>query len=365
MQQQIRTVPTGRILASGMALALLLGGVPVGAQSGGQKVTLETGTVIPVILENQLTSNKSRKGDRFTAKLKLTDKSYLGLPAGTRLEGVITEAKAKRDKDPGVLDMEFRTLRMPNGKTYPITSELIGLDNKSVETQDDGRIIAKEGRKRDDTKYIGYGAAAGALFSILGNRGRLSLENLILGSAAGYAAGALTPGKKEPRDVTLKEGTEIGVRLDKPVRFTPTDAETIPDEDRAPLTPGKENQSEYGFAVLIGDNNVVFSSTAKPFQAGTTWMLPVKAVLDAAYIRYKYNQSARSLEIMDGDNSSRVGVGSQVVVMNDGSRKRLDKAVRQVNGSLFAPVRYFELTTGMKANYDESSNTLVFEKRDP
>jgi hypothetical protein len=362
MKQRTTTSQVGRVLASGMALALLVGSVPTSAQNNGQRVTLETGTVIPVVLEDQLTSNKSRKGDRFSAKVKVDDKSYLGLPQGTRLEGIVTEAKAKRDKDPGVLDVEFRTLRLPNGRTYELTSELIGLDNKSVETREDGRIVAKEGHKRDDTKYIGYGAAAGALFSLLGNRGRISIENLILGSAAGYAAGALTKGPKEARDVNLKAGTEIGVRLDKPLRFDRPREDAIPDDDRAPLTPDREDQSQYGFAVMVADQNVVFGQNAKPFQAGNTWMLPVKPMLEAANIRYRYNSSAKTLEVTDSDNPMKVGLGSQIVVLGDGSRKRLDKTVRQVNGTLFAPVRFFELATRLKAGFDNGSNTLVFSE---
>jgi len=363
MLQQTTIFRVGRTLTSGLALALLVGSVPAGAQSGGQRVTLETGTVIPVVLDNQLTSNNSRKGDHFTAQVKIDDKSYLGLPQGTRVEGVVTEAKAKRDKDPGVLDLDFRTLRLPDGKTYPITSGLIGLDNKSVETREDGRIVAKEGHKRDDLKYVGYGAAAGALFSLLGNRGRISIENLILGSAAGYAAGALIKGPKEARDVVLKPGTEVGVRLDKPVRFARPATNEIPDDDRAPLTPDDTARTTDGFAVLMGDRTVVFPQKAQPFQLGDTWMLPVKTMLDTVNIRYKYNNSTRTLEVMDSNNSLKVGVGSQIAVMGDGARRRLDKPVREVNGTLFASVKFFELATQMRAHYDQSSNTLIFNER--
>lgn len=363
MQQQTKRSLVGRTLMSGMALAFLAGGVPALAQSG-ERITLEEGTVIPVTFESQLTSNKSKKGDRFTAKLKLDGKSYLGLPAGTRVEGVVKEAKAKKDKEPGILDLDFHRLRLPDGRSYAITTGLINLDNKSVDTEEDGRIVAKDQHKRDDMKYVGYGAAAGALFSLLGNRGRISIENLVLGSAAGYLAGALTKGPKEARDVVLKPGTEVGVRLDKPLRFDRPDTyEDIPDNDRAPLTPDNEEKISEDFAVLVGDNNIVFNPKAKPFQSGNTWMLPVRSILDAAYVRFRYNASARNVEILDSDNSFKVNLGSQIAVMSNGARRRLDKPVREVNGTLFASVKFFEMATGMQANYDQGSNTLVFSEK--
>lgn len=363
MQQQTKMSLAGRALASGLAMTFLIGSVPVVAQTGG-KITLEAGTVIPVTFDSQLTSNKSQKGDRFTAKVKMDGKSYIGLPQGTVVEGVVTEAKAKKDKEPGVLDLDFKKIRLPDGRAYNITSGMINLDNKSVETDENGRIIAKEGHKRDDTKYIGYGAAAGALFSLLGNKGRISIENLILGSAAGYAAGALIKGPKEARDVVLKPGTEVGVRLDKSVRVDRVNYNDIPDDDRAPLTPDPDSnaRSSDDFAVLVGDNDVAFNPKAKPFQSGSTWMLPVKAVLDAASVRFRYTGSSRKLEVTEGDAPFRVTVGSQIAVMSNGARRRMGATVREVNGTLFAPVKFFELATGMRANYDQSSNTLSFER---
>jgi hypothetical protein len=359
-----RRYNAGRILAAGLSLALLsAGGLSADAQQSRQRrATLEEGTVLPVVLDNQLSSNKSRKGDRFTAKIKTTESSdYLGLPEGTRVEGVVVEALPKKDsKTPGILDLDFRRVRLPDGNSYAINSELIPLDEKSVETKEDGRIVAKPGQKREDLKYVGYGAAAGALISLLGNRGRITIENILLGGLAGFGVGQLIKGPKEARDVVLKPGTEIGLRLVKPLRFTPIDRDDIPEEDRASFVPLDDRASPYDFGVLVNDRNVVFGSKTKPFQSGNTYMLPVRPMLEATNSDFRYNSSNRSVQITDNGQRVRGTVGSRIVILGDGSRRRLSKPLQLVNGELVAPADFFEIATRTKTRYDDSSNTLVF-----
>lgn len=331
-------------------------------QNRPRQVVLEEGTVLPVLLETPLSSNKSRKGDRFTAVIRTSERTtYLGLPQGTRLEGVVVEATPRRDsKTPGILDIEFQRLRMPNGDSYEITTSLIPLDEKSVETQEDGRIVARPGRKREQWKYVGYGAAAGALFSILGNRGRITIENLLLGGLAGLGAGQILRGPQEARDVQLKPGTEIGLRLEKPLRFRPLNEDEIPDEDRAPLAPGKEG-SDVDFGVMVRERNVVFGTRNRPFRAGDTWMLPVRPMLDAMSYQSRYAESTRTLQVTDGNYRVRATVGSRIVVLGDGSRRQMSRPLQLINGELVAPAQFFEIVSRMKARYDEASNTLVFD----
>lgn len=278
------------------------------------------------------------------------------------MEGVVTEATPKRDKKtPGVLDLDFRRLRTPDGNSYALTTGLIPLDEKSVETRDNGRIVAKPGAKREDLKYVGYGAAAGALFSLLGNRGRISIENILLGGLAGLGAGQIIKGPQEARDVQLKPGTEIGLRLEKPLRFTPSDENYIPEEDRASSTPSVDRASDVDFGVMLNDRNVVFGTRTKPFQSGNTWMLPVRAMLETGSYQNRFNSSKRTIEITNGNERVRGTVGSRIVVLGDGSRRRLTKPIQQINGELVAPTDFFEIVSRTKAHYDEGSNTLTFE----
>ena len=198
-----------------MPRCLLLTGAAVSKSAAA--IRLDAGTVIPVTLDRQLTSNGNAKGDHFTATVKGDNASYLGLPAGSVVEGVIREAKAKEGNNPGVLDLAFNHIRLPNGHSYAITGSTIGLDNKSVTKTSNGKIVAKSSSRNNRLTYVGYGAGAGLLASVLSG-GKLHLENIGIGAGLGYLIGSLEKNRKHPNDVSLKAGTKMGVRLDRSLR---------------------------------------------------------------------------------------------------------------------------------------------------
>lgn len=200
--------------------AAIMGSTMIGAiaQSDTRNLALEAGSVIPVKLDNELSSNNTRKGDTFTVTLRNdADAEYYRLPTGTHIEGVVRDVRAKKDKDPGVLDLDFRRLRLPDGHSYAIQGSLIGLDNKSVEKRSDGRLVAKPGHSNDRLTYVGYGAGAGLIVGLLT---KSTLQDTLLGGGLGYLFGSLQKGQTQTRDVDLKPGSELGVRLDQSVTLT-------------------------------------------------------------------------------------------------------------------------------------------------
>src|SRR5437588_426473 len=82
----------------------------------------------------------------------------------------------------------------------------------------DGRLVATNDKSKDRTKFIGIGAGAGLLIGALTKQN--TLASIFLGAGAGYAANEL--GNKKPSDVSLKAGTEFGVRLDRQFTFDTT-----------------------------------------------------------------------------------------------------------------------------------------------
>jgi len=174
--------------------------------------TLPTGSVLKVKLDNTLGSDRSQRGDRFTATL--SDSSGYGLPAGTRVDGVVTEVqRASRDR-PGMLDVDFRQLRLPDGETYRIAGSATSLDSHSVQRTSDGRMVARSTSSKDKTKFIAYGAGAGFLIgSLLGS----NIKGGLLGAAAGYLYGQSHKSSGNGHDVVLNPGTEFGVRMDRQV----------------------------------------------------------------------------------------------------------------------------------------------------
>ena len=179
---------------------------------GRTEMLIEDGTVIPVILDQELSSTDSRNGDRFTATVKSTGSDYAGLPSGTKIQGRVATVRAKEGRNPGMLELDFNRVILPDGRTMAIDGSLMSLDSNSVERKEDGTFVAKSSRKDDRLVYAGYGAGAGLLVGLLTKR---PLEGAILGGVLGYLFGEVQRNNQQAADVRLARGTEFGVRLDR------------------------------------------------------------------------------------------------------------------------------------------------------
>jgi hypothetical protein len=393
-----------RAIAGGSLLVLALTFVPnsVLAQRT-QLTTFDVGTVFPVKLQRELNSKKNEKGDRFKAVVKADADGYSGLPEGTIVEGVVLQAKAKAGKEPGVLDLAFRSIQLPSGKTYDIDGSVIGLDNKSVERTSDGRLVAKKKGKNNRLVYAGYGAGAGALVGLLAG-GKLKLENILIGGALGYLAGSLEKGKSEVNDVTLKEGTEMGVRLERSVRVSTTSLSNRDDSDSesrdrarirrendrdtgsrldrrrdkdegdseakdranirrqqdddagegAPSTPDSDS-----IGVLVEDREVQFSSNASPFNSKGVIMVPASAVADSMGASLKFESSSQRIVLKKGNDRATIGLGSKVMLVNGSRRVVLDGTAKKLNGEYYVPSKFFTLGSRYKVQWDAGSKTVI------
>ncbi|MCW3097227.1 MAG: Copper amine oxidase N-terminal domain [Chthonomonadaceae bacterium] len=193
-----------RSLSALVALIFAIG--PTVAMARPTRTVLPADTVLRVQLDETLSSNHSRPGDHFTATLK--DPSF---PSGTLIRGVVTSVRPANGSTPGRIGVDFQSLEMPNGKRIPIAGTPIALNSKNVKTNGNGRLVAKTHSSPNMGSYIGYGAAGGLVV------GSLFGKNVIgglLGSGVGYLLGQNQAKAARNRDVNLKSGTELGVRLD-------------------------------------------------------------------------------------------------------------------------------------------------------
>ncbi|RYG74152.1 copper amine oxidase N-terminal domain-containing protein [bacterium] len=186
--------------------------------AGLQQISIPEGAVVPVTLDQGLTSATAKVGQQFTATIiseRLGDSEF---PAGSKLQGRVIESRPQQGDEPGTLDLEFRNAVLPDGTTIPLRGELVSLDDKSVQTQN-GRIVAKAGGKNNDRlKVIGIGAAAGFVV------GRVVKKDGILPSLLGALGGYLYSNKKgdKPAEAKVPQGARLGVRLDDDVRYSDT-----------------------------------------------------------------------------------------------------------------------------------------------
>lgn len=177
-------------------------------------------TVVRARLEDDLSTKTARVGDHFSAKLG--NKDYSGLPEGTRFQGVVTDVERPDKKHPGVLDVKIQKAVLPNGTVVPMTGTLASLDDKDVERGSDGRLESRHAKKggKFETKWVGYGAAGGAVLSTV--FGGNFLKGALLGAAGGAVYSYLNKGKGghgKYRDVELSSGTKFGIRLNNQLAF--------------------------------------------------------------------------------------------------------------------------------------------------
>jgi ElaB/YqjD/DUF883 family membrane-anchored ribosome-binding protein len=185
--------------------------------AGIQQISIPEGSVVPVTVDQALSSATAKVGQQFTATVISTRLGDSEFPAGSKIQGRIIEARPKVGDEPGTLDLEFRNAILPDGTTIPLSGQLITLDDKSVQTQN-GRIVAKAGAKNGNNKLkvIGIGAAAGFVVGrVLKKDGLLPS---LLGALGGYVYGAKQTDK--PAEATVPQGARLGVRLDNDVRYS-------------------------------------------------------------------------------------------------------------------------------------------------
>lgn len=368
----------------------------ISAQADTRRVTLPTWTVIPIRLETPLNSRTAQPGDRFSATVR-EGRDDGGLPYGTRIEGVVAESLPAMDGKPGVLDLEFRRIRYPNGGSDALNGSVIGLDARSVRRTESGRLVATTDKSQDRLKMIGIGAGAGLLISAL-TRSKDTLQNTLLGAAAGYLFNELKPGK--PGDVNLKRGTEIGVRLDRALTFT-TDRyygddyyndwrdperdrqwdrerddyrDKVRHQDRAwdrewdrkedlfdrrggDQGRGRDTYRGFGrhIAILLDNRNVALGA-AKPYLRDNVVMVPMEAIARAGRFDYRYD-AYRQVVVARG-GSLRLAIGSRVAVLR-GERRLLPAAAEIHGGEVFVPMQYAGWAAGGSAYYDAASRTVV------
>lgn len=170
-------------------------------------------TILPLRLSEELNSKTAKKGDQFTAVLDTKDNAdYAGLPKGTKLMGEVIGVTKKANDTPGMLDLEFNKIILPDGKTQNISASLVDLSSKDITTTN-GVMTANTSKKKDDLKYVGYGAGAGVLLAAITKSN--VIQTGLLGGAIGYLFGLTQKDSDKFNDVVLKKDAELGVQLDR------------------------------------------------------------------------------------------------------------------------------------------------------
>lgn len=177
--------------------------------------TVRANQKIQVRMNEQISSETARVGDRFTTTVEIP--IYAGgvevIPAGSKIMGRVTNVKrASRPSKAGWLAVSFVELQLPNGTTRAINGSLTDLSSETVTYDPEGQVTARGTTKRN-VVFIGGGAATGALIGAIAGGGRGAGVGAGVGSGLGVAGALLSKGK----EAVVKPGTEFGVILNQSV----------------------------------------------------------------------------------------------------------------------------------------------------
>jgi hypothetical protein len=191
---------------------------PAAMKTSDGRITVPSGTQIPLILKQAISTKNAKPGDAVYAEtsfpITLNDKVII--PAGTYVQGRIAEVKrAGRVKGRAELLMHFTTLVYPSGYTALLpgaVENMPGAEKQSVQG-DEGKI-KQEGDKLKDMGTIAKTAGAGAG---LGGLATQSGKGVAVGGLAGAAAGLGYALLTRGADVMLPVGTSVQMVLQRPL----------------------------------------------------------------------------------------------------------------------------------------------------
>jgi hypothetical protein len=169
-----------------------------------------------VRLNGELDSEKDRVGDTFTGTI--VDPVYssggvLVVPQASTVTGRVSNVtRARKEGEPATLDVQFVSLELPNGVRRAISGSLTDLSDSSSESDNEGTVSAKRTKDRN-VKFIGGGAAGGAVLGAIAGGGKGALIGGVIGAGAGLLGSKL----KKGGEVKVKSGTEFGVVLNRSV----------------------------------------------------------------------------------------------------------------------------------------------------
>jgi hypothetical protein len=139
-----------RITTSGLVLILLIGTfIEDFAQTKKKRpvyYSVYANHVMRVRLNDELDSEKARIGDTFTSTLVdplYSKNGVLVAPQGSTVNGrVINVQRAKKKGEPAVLDVQFTSLSLPNGRQRAINGSLTDLETSTGNSDNEGSVTA-------------------------------------------------------------------------------------------------------------------------------------------------------------------------------------------------------------------------------
>jgi type IV secretion system protein VirB10 len=185
-------------------------------------VRVASGTHIPMVLHNAITTRNAKIGDPvyFETLFPIMVDGHVVIPAGSYISGELTEVKrAGRVKGRAELMAKLNTLILPNGYMVNLNASPGGDAGTGGNEQmnSEGKIIGDSDKKTDVGTVVHTTVAGGAIGSGIGAASGNWGKGAGIGLGAGAAAGLLSVLLTRGPEAELPRGTTLEAVLDRPI----------------------------------------------------------------------------------------------------------------------------------------------------
>ena len=181
-----------------------IGSGPVGS------FVIPNGTELVAVLNNDLSTQNAREGDRFTMTVRSP-----GQYEGATIEGQVTSInRSGRISGRSEMTMDFDTIRLRDGSTNRFAGilETVRTPNGDVVRVDNEGAVRDSDQTNKTVQRTAIGTAVGAIIGAIAGGGKGAAIGAIVGAGAG-AGSVYAQGRN---DLELNAGTEVTVRATGP-----------------------------------------------------------------------------------------------------------------------------------------------------
>ena len=184
---------------------------PPVAGSGRGRQPLPDSTQLIATLDNDLTTNQARAGDRFTLSVR-SPAAY----EGAVIEGTLARVdRGGRVSGRPELAMNFERIRFRGGASQSFDGYIESvrtLNGEDVRVDSEGTVAEQDSQSTRTVTRTGIGAAVGALIGAIAGGGK----GAAIGAAVGAGTGAGSVFIQGRDDLELTRGTEFTIRANVP-----------------------------------------------------------------------------------------------------------------------------------------------------
>jgi hypothetical protein len=181
------------------------------------KVRIPSGTVLPLVLHNGISTRSAKVGDPvyFETLFPVMIDGHVAIPAGSYVSGEVTDSKRPgRVKGRAELMIKLNTLILPNAYMVNLNAVPSDAGTGGNETVDNEGKVIGDSDKATDVGTIAKTTAAGAG---IGGLATQSGKGAGIGAGIGAAAGLMTVLLTRGPEAEMPRGTTVNVTLNRPL----------------------------------------------------------------------------------------------------------------------------------------------------